>query len=200
MAGFFSRFILCIYIHDANWNVEKGLSDRCHFYALCDFYIHVTQWVLLTPKKMMWVPTEAPWRCWTNYYKSGPTRCAGCLPACTSRCRESCNSSTTTRHYMPFRGDTHRQEWFQPGSFLPISMHNSGGNLASQMQSQLLWPSNYTPNDTQQTHAKLGLPLMQEELPARDNQPSRWRCQSTPPGYETQRHTTKQTRYTSAGL
>jgi len=29
----------------------------------------------------------------------------------------------------------HRYEKFQPGSYLPISMHYSSGNLASQMQS-----------------------------------------------------------------
>ena len=44
-------------------------------------------------------------------------------------------------------------------------MHNSSGNLASQMQLQLLRPSNHAPNETQQTRIKLGLSKMQEELP-----------------------------------
>jgi hypothetical protein len=37
--------------------------------------------------------------------------------------------------------------------------------LASQKQSLLLRPSNHAPNKTQQTRIKLGLQIMQEELP-----------------------------------
>ena len=44
-------------------------------------------------------------------------------------------------------------------------MHNRGGNLASQMQPELRRPSNLAPNKTQQIHIKLGVPIMQEELP-----------------------------------
>jgi hypothetical protein len=47
----------------------------------------------------------------------------------------------------------------------PISMHNSGVNLASQLQLYLLRPSNHAPNETQQTPIKLSLWTMQEELP-----------------------------------
>jgi hypothetical protein len=66
-------------------------------------------------------------------------------------------------------------------------MHNSGGNLASKMQSLFLRPSNHTPNKIQQTRIKRGLPIMQEELPI-----ITW-LMALPihtPGYETKRHTT----------
>ena len=44
---------------------------------------------------------------WTNDSKSGPTRCTGCLPASTSKCRGLYNNGTT-RRCMPFQDDTGR--------------------------------------------------------------------------------------------
>jgi hypothetical protein len=74
-------------------------------------------------------------------------------------------------------------------------MHNSGRNLASQMQSfQLLRPSNHALNKTQQTRTKLRS-ANNARGAARDN--LAMACQSIPPGYQTKIHTTKRTRYTS---
>jgi hypothetical protein len=58
----------------------------------------------------------------------------------------------TTRHYTPFRGDTDRKDF---NLALP-------SNLNAQ---QRLKFSNHAPNEAQTTRIKLGLPIMQEELP-----------------------------------
>ena len=73
-------------------------------------------------------------RCWTNDAKSDPTRHTGCMPASTSRRRQLWKNGTTSKalYALPKR---HRYKRFQPGCHPPISMHNSDGNLASQMQS-----------------------------------------------------------------
>jgi hypothetical protein len=54
--------------------------------------------------------------------------------------------------------------WILPSNVINEILLNSGGNLASQMQSYLLRPSNHAPNETQQTRVKLGLSIMQEGL------------------------------------
>jgi len=74
----------------------------------------------------------------TNDYKSDPTRYTGCMPASTSRRRQSWKNDAI-RHYMPFRRDTNKYEPNLALTLLPISgVHNRDGNLASQMQLQLL--------------------------------------------------------------
>jgi hypothetical protein len=56
-----------------------------------------------------------------------------CLLAQAEVGRREKNGST--RHYTPFRRDTDRNDSNLPGYYHSISMHNSGRNLASQMQS-----------------------------------------------------------------
>jgi hypothetical protein len=104
--------------------------------------------------------------CWTNDYKSDPTRYTGCMPASTNRRKQSWKKGTTRHQQGVIRPSEKTQiGFFQPDSYLPISMHNSGGILASQMQSLVLRPSNHASNEAQQTRITLNLPVMHEELP-----------------------------------
>jgi len=55
-------------------------------------------------------------RCWTNDSKSDPTRYTECMPASTSRRRQSWKNGTT-RHVTPFKRDTDRNDsWLLPSN------------------------------------------------------------------------------------
>jgi hypothetical protein len=90
-----------------------------------------------------------------------------------ARCRESCNG--TTRHYTLFRGDTGRNDsnlylTFQFQCAIAVEIKQARCNHSYS-------DSATTPQQTQQTRIKLGLPIIQEELPVIT---SRWPCQSIP--------------------
>ena len=67
----------------------------------------------------------------------------GCMPASTSRRRQSCNNGTIL-HYTPFQGDTNRK---LPTWILPF-------NLNAQQRRKFSKPDAIIVSPTQQTHPK----------------------------------------------